>query len=317
LNEITVDPRPLAATRSFDTIPFAVLVDEAWRSTRAWARAILLPAAVLLAPAALVVQVLVGMWNMSLVGMDAARFDFTRFCGTMAIGLGALLLVGVYFMVVYGCIMVSAFRALDHGQPSLREALRFYVRPRVWVTDILLARVLIGLGYCACILPGLFLSAAWSLRLPIMLREDRFGWDALTRSWQLLTHNPSRQLLRHPLLKVLLLFVLGAVLGYAVSMVVQMPALVANQVMMMRAMTRGEALDPQALVRATLWLSIPAGVLAALAQLAVQLYVDFATAHLYLDQVRRKEGRDLGEALDELLGAGGSVPAPFPPPGPG
>jgi hypothetical protein len=95
--------------------------------------------------------------------------------------------------------------------------------------------------------------------------------------------------------------------------VVQMPAMVVNQVMMMRAMSRGEGVDPQAVVRATLWLSIPAGVLAALAQLAVQLYVDFATAHLYLDQVRRKEGIDLGDALDRLAGSGAPPPLPAAP----
>src|SRR6185503_5684186 len=112
-------------------------------------------------------------------------------------------------------------------------------------------------------------------------------------------------------------FVLGGVLGYAVSMVVQMPALIVNQVMVMRAMSRGETIDPQQLVRAMLWLSIPAGVLASLAQLAVQLYVDFATAHLYFDQVRRKEGADLGSALDRLIGAHAAGPAlPPPPPAP-
>jgi hypothetical protein len=293
---------PVVLPPQLDTIPFAVLIDEAWRSTRSWAKAILLPAAVMLAPAALLVQVLVGMWNMSLVGMDPARFEPARFCGTFALGGAAMLVVGLYFAAVYGCVMVSAIHALGGARPSLREALRFYLRPRVWGTD-LLAWILTMFGLLACLLPGLLLLAAWSLRLPVMVREGRYGWDALRRSWELLGHNPSGQLLRHPLLKVLALFVLGAVLGYAVSMVVQMPALVINQVMMMRAMTRGETPDPQSVVRATLWLTIPAGVIAALAQLGVQLYVDFATAHLYADQVRRKEGRDLSAALDEMIGA--------------
>ena len=115
-------------------------------------------------------------------------------------------------------------------------------------------------------------------------------------------------LLRHPVLKVLLLFLLGGVLAYAVSLVVQMPATIASQVMMLRAVSRGEQVDPQALVRATLWLTIPAGVIASLAQLAVTLYVDFATSHLYYDQVRRKEGADLSSALDRLLGGGGAAP---------
>jgi hypothetical protein len=266
-----------------------------------------------LAPAALVMQVLIGLWNMQLVGIDPSTFEASRFCGTIALGAVGLLVVGFYFAAVYGCVMVAAIRALDGGSPSLRGAARFYLQPRVWATD-LLAWFLTMLGFLACIVPGLILLAAWALRLPVMAREGLFGWEALRRSWELLAHNPSRQLLRHPLLKVLLLFVLGAVLGYAVSMVVQMPAIVANQVMMMRAMTRGDAVDPQSLVRATLWLSIPAGVLAALAQLAVQLYIDFATAHLHLDQVRRKEGADLGSALDEMLGGG---PSPALPPGAG
>jgi hypothetical protein len=87
-----------------------------------------------------------------------------------------------------------------------------------------------------------------------------------------------------------------------------MPAMIVSQVMVMRGMSRGEGADPQALVRATLWLTIPAAMISTLAQLAVQLYIDFATAHLYLDQVRRKEGADLGSALDRILGAGPEVP---------
>ncbi len=307
MNEPLAPPTPVA-----DSLPFTVLIDEAWRSTRAYVRTILLPAGLLLAPAALLMQVLVGLWNMSLVGAGAAAADFGRFCGVLAIGAVALLVVGIYYKAIYGAAMIAAVRAVGGEAPSVRTALRFYVRPRVWGTD-LLAGILTFFGLAACVIPGLLLAAAWSLRLPVMVREGRFGWDALRRSWELLEHNPSRQLLRHPLLKVLVLFVLGAVLVYATSMVVQMPALIVNQVVMMRAMTRGEGVDPQALMRATLWLSVPAGVLAALVQLAVQLYVDFVVAFLYLDQVRRKEGTDLGLALDRLLGG---TAAPLPPPAP-
>lgn len=305
---------PSASAAPLDAIPFAVLIDEAWRSTRAWARAILLPAAVVLAPAALLMHVLMGLWQMSLVGMDPSRFEPSRFCGTIALGMVGMLAVGIYFAALYGCVMVATVRVLGGQPPSLRESARFYLKPRVWATD-LLAWILTMLGFMFCILPGLFLLAAWALRLPVMVREGRFGWDALRRSWELLGHNPSGRILRHPLLKVLLVFVLAAVLGYAVSLVVQMPVMIANQMMMVRAMTRGEAVDPQALVRATLWLAIPAGVLAALAQLAVQLYVDFVTAHIYLDQVRRKEGADLGAALDELMGGGAAPSGPTAVPG--
>ena len=301
---------PLAPSSQLETIPFAVLVDEAWKSTRTWARAILVPAALMLAPAALGIQVIGGMWNLSLVGMDPARFESGRFCGTMVLGGLAALVLAVWFVFVYGSMMVSAVRTLGGESPALRPSLRFYLRPRVWGTD-LLAWLLISLGLLACILPGLFLMAAWSLRVPVMVREGRFGWEALKRSWELLSHNPSGDFLRHPVVKVLLLVVLGVVLGQAISFVVQAPTLIVSQVMVLRGMSRGEGADPQALMRAMLWLTIPAAVIATLAQLAVQLYIDFATSHLYLDQVRRKEGADLGSALDRILGS--TPPSPVEP----
>jgi hypothetical protein len=306
--------QPNAPAQPLDALPFAVLIDEAWRSTRAWARAILVPAAAVLAPGALALQVLIGLWNLSIVSMEPGRFEPSRFCGTMAVGMVAVLLVAIFYAAVYGCVMVTVVRVLGGEAPRLRSSARFYLQPKVWATD-LLAWVLTALGFAACILPGLFLLAAWALRVPVMVREGRFGWDALARSWELLFHNPSGRLLRHPLLKVLLIFVLGAVLGYAVSMLVQMPAVVVNQAMMMRAMTRGQAVDPQAIVRATLWLSIPAGVVAALAQLVVQLYIDFVTGAIYFDQVRRKEGTDLSAALDQLTGGGPAPGGPTAVPG--
>ena len=300
---------PLAPSAQLETIPFAVLVDEAWKSTRAWARTILVPAALMLAPAALGMQVIGGMWNLSLVGMDPARFESGRFCGTIVLGGLAALVLAIWFVFVYGSMMVSAVRTLGGESPALRPSLRFYLRPRVWGTD-LLAWLLISLGFLACILPGLVLMAAWSLRVPVMVRERRFGWEALKRSWELLGHNPSADFLRHPVVKVLLLVVLGVVLGQAISFVVQAPTLIVSQVMVLRGMSRGEGADPQAMVRAMLWLTIPAAVISTLAQLAVQLYIDFATSHLYLDQVRRKEGADLGAALDRILGA---APPPVDP----
>jgi uncharacterized membrane protein len=296
------------ATPSLETIPFAVLVDEAWRSSRRHARRVLGPLLLALAPAALVMQVVVALWNLQMLGADAASADFSSMCGMLAIGGVVLLLAGVWFAAVYGTMMVATTEALagDGEPPSVAACARRYLQPRVWGTD-LLAWFLTGLGLLACVLPGLLLLAVWSLRIPVMVREERYGLAALARSWELLAHNPSRQLVRHPVLKVGLLFVLGMVLGYAVSLVVQAPAIVVNQLLLFRELAQGEAGDPAAAVRATLWLTIPSGVLAALAQLTVQLYVDFAVSHLYFDQRRRKEGGDLEASLDQLLG--GAAPA--------
>jgi uncharacterized membrane protein len=239
----------------------------------------------------------------------AAAADMGAMCGTLAIGGVLMLVVGLWFVGVYGTMMVATTEALAGGAaPSMAACARRYARPRMWGTD-LLAWLLIGLGFVACLVPGLLLLAAWALRIPVMAREGRFGFSALSRSWELLGHNPSRQLVRHPILKVGLLFVLAMLLGYAVALVVQLPAIVVTQVLMFRELAQGEAGDPAASMRATLWLTIPSGVLAAMAQLCVQLYVDFAMAHLYFDQRRRKEGADLAAGLDRLIGA---VPPPAP-----
>lgn len=302
---------PSERPASLDTIPFAVLVDEAWRSSRRHARTILVPLMVALAPAALVMQVAVALWNLQMMDADVAA-DIGAMCGTFAIGGALLLLVGLWFVGVYGTMMVATTEALagDGAAPSIAACARLYARPRTWGTD-LLAWTVTGFGFLFCVLPGLLLLAAWSLRIPVMAREGRFGIAALSRSWELLAHNPSRQLVRHPLLKVGLLFLLGMVLGYAVSLVVQAPALVVNQVLMFRELAQGEAGDPAGAMRATLWLTIPSGVLAAMAQLAVQLYVDFAVAHLYFDQRRRKEGLDLEASLDRLAGVMPPAPSPL------
>jgi hypothetical protein len=117
--------QPSSSAQPLEAVPFAVLIDEAWRSTRAWARAILLPAAALLAPAALALQVLVGLWNMSLVGMDPAKFEPSRMCGTMALGFVAVLAVMVYYVALYGCVMVTVVRVLGGEPAALRSSARF------------------------------------------------------------------------------------------------------------------------------------------------------------------------------------------------
>jgi uncharacterized membrane protein len=302
---------PLAAPPpSLETMPFAVLVDEAWKSSRRHARRLLVPAMVALAPAALGLQVVSALWSLQMFGADpAVGGGLESMLGTLVLVIAAMLLVGAWFVVVYGTLQVATVEALARPEapPTLAASARVFARPRVWGTDIL-AWMLIGFGTLACLLPGLLLLAAWSLRLPVMVREGRYGFRALQRSWELLAHNPGRLLSRHPMLKVGLLFLLGMVLGYAVNLVIQLPAIVVSQVVMFRELAQGEAGDPAGAMKATLWLTIPSGVLAAMAQLSVQLYLDFAVAHLYFDQRRRKEGADLAAGLDQLLGAGRPSP---------
>ena len=307
--------QPVAASTLLDPIPFAVLIDEAWRATRRHARALLVPAALAMLPGVLGLQTLMAVFTISMADADPARDGIGGFLAQFALVMAGAVVFLVWIGIVLGSLTVAAIRAATGEAPSFWGALRFYLRWRVWGTD-LLARLLMGLGFLACLLPGVFLSLAWAARLQVMAIEGRIGLDALGRSWEVMGYNPRREWTRHPLLKVLLLFVLGAVLGSAVRLVIEAPVAILQQVMMIREMAGGEGGDPEQVMRAMLWLSIPSGLLSALAQLPVQLYVYFATTTLFLDQLRRKEGADLRAAIDALVGAPAAPPAPSPPAAP-
>jgi hypothetical protein len=299
----------MSATPQLETLSFAVLVDEAWRSTRSHFRALFLPFALALAGPALVLQLFSVLWSLYAMGLGTdAGADF--FCGAALLAAAGGLAVAVGYFLVFGSLMVAASQACAGQATSFATAFRAFLRPRLWGTE-LLAWILIGLGLMACLVPGLFLLALWALRLPVATLEGHGGFSALGRSWELLTHNPSGIVWRHPAPKAFLLIVLGVVLAYAVTMVIELPFSLLSFWLSMREAMAG--LEPGAggMLRTVLWLSVPAGVVAAMAQLAVQLYVNFAVAHLYLDQRRRKEGTDLEEELGRLQSAHAfAVPEP-------
>ncbi|MDX1632014.1 MAG: hypothetical protein R3234_09145 [Thermoanaerobaculia bacterium] len=280
-------------------LPFPLLVDEAWRVTRAHVRRLFVPLALVLGPVALVLNLANGYWSMEAVRPTGDPFAS---CGLLLLLLGLVLAGMVAIWGIYGVLMVATVR-LTAGDPiDWGRDLRFFLHPRVWGTD-LLAWILISIGFLACILPGVVLMTMWGLRMPVMVREGRFGFAALSRSRELLRNRGGAPWTSHPLLKMFLVVVLGIVLGYAVTLVVQLPPTIAGQLLMMREMAAGEAADPASTMRAVLWLTIPAGVLASLAQLGVRIYLDFVIALLHRDQWRRREGRDLEAELDRLQGA--------------
>ena len=59
---------------------------------------------------------------------------------------------------------------------------------------------------------------------------------------------------------------------------------------------------------ATLWMQVPSSMLSQLVSTAVSIYSSFGIVLLYLDVVRRKEGKDLASAIDARFG--GASPAP-------
>lgn len=280
------------------TLGFAELLDHAWKSTRQHLRAILVPFALLLAPALVVVNVSSNYF--SLKTLEMGESDPFSLLAVMGIYFVVLLVLMAWMMVIYRAQFLAAIGA-EHGEPiPWKRALATYLRPRIWGTD-LLACVLIGFGFIACILPGVFLMLMWTLRMPIMLREQRFGFDALSRSWELMKFNPSQQFTRSPLVKALGALVVVVVLSTAVSMAVQLPVTAWTQYVTFRDAASGDVQQLHQTLSRVLWISMPFSVLAGLVQLGVTLYSYFILAALYIDQRRRREGDDIASRLESLI----------------
>lgn len=277
-------------------LPFPVLVDEAWDAARRWFRRVYVPMAVVMAPVALVMSLASGYW--SVTAMQASADPFAS-CGVLLLVMGVFGLVVTAMWLLYGMLMVACVRAAGGEDVGWGASARFFLHPRVWGTD-LLAWFLIGLGFLALVVPGLVLMALWGLRIPVMVREGRYGFAALSRSRELLRGRADRPWSSRPILKMLLIVVLGLVLGYAVGFAIELPPSLLVQFLMIRETAAGEAADPQGLMRSVLWLTVPVGVVVSLAQLALRVYLDFVVTLFYFDQRRRREGLDLERALQRL-----------------
>jgi hypothetical protein len=71
-------------------------------------------------------------------------------------------------------------------RPDWRESLQFALRrigPLIGLS--LLAGLLTGLGFLACIVPGIWLAVSWSVSVPAMLHEGTGVWSSMQRSFEL------------------------------------------------------------------------------------------------------------------------------------
>jgi hypothetical protein len=220
---------------------------------------------------------------------------------------GVAVLAGLVWGVGYGALLVGATDALSGAPVSMTRGWLFMLRPRVLGTSVLVALCVV-VGCVLCVVPGLFLALLFSLILPVMVAEDRYGLDAVTRSTQLVRHTGPLGIARSPLVKVFLIFFLGYLLSSAVGMAVQLPFVVAQQILIFRAAAEGST-DPAAVMSTAMWLQVPGNMLNALVTTAVQLYMAFALVLFYFDLRRRQEGLDLEAAIRQMRGPEGAPPA--------
>lgn len=288
-----------------EPLPFRLLIDEAVKWTRRHFRAMYLPVAVPIAIANGLIPVAQALWlNQALLG--EASPDPARMIVGAAAMFGVALLAGIVWGVGYGALLVGATDALQGTPVSMARGWLFMVRPRVFGTSLLVALCIV-VGCVLCVFPGLFLALLFSLVLPVMAAENRYGLDAVTRSSQLVRYNPVGGVGSSPLLKVFLIFFLGYLLSSAVGLAVQLPFIVAQQILVFRAAAEGST-DPTAVMSTAMWLQVPGNMLNALVATAVQLYMAFALVLFYFDLRRRQEGLDLEAAIRQMRG-----PEPAPP----
>ncbi|HEV7784783.1 MAG TPA: hypothetical protein VGQ28_05550 [Thermoanaerobaculia bacterium] len=278
-------------------MPIVLLLDEGLRLTRVHIRAIFLPVALPVAVLATLAGVVQAFSLKSL--FKGGTPSPTLFWTPQVLLLAALL--GLLSAVAYVAGQVAALDALAGRPVDMRKAWRFAVRPAVWGT-LLLSFLAILVSFLFCVLPVFFVAPLLAFAVPVMAEEARLGVGALSRSAELALYNPSRRLMEHPIVKVLLLMVVSTLISYLAGLLVALPFQLPMFIDLFRKALAGNQ-DVTSVMARWIWLQIPAEFLSSLARTAIYIYTAFGMALLYADVRGRKEGIDLWPEIDALFPA--------------
>ncbi len=281
-----------------EPIPFRRLIDEAGTLFRRHFRTLFLPIA--LPIVALQVVNATGqiayLRQMNDLMISMREGDLAG----MAPFFGYSCLATVLAMVLLGLANAAAFSGTANavaGRPiHFASHWGHTFKPRVLVTVLMLSLSL-TLGYICCLLPGILLTTLWGFAISATVEDDLYGSKALARSYQLSGHNPQGEWTSSPRFKIFVLLVVGWILSTAVSLLMQMPLQIVQQIMT----TRQAVGSPEEVFASNwFWLSVPNAALGALGSSAVLIYLGFGLALLYWDVRRRSEGSDLEAELEAL-----------------
>ncbi len=291
-------PEPLAAPLSL-----VALLDGALRRLRQHARALYLPFAVPLVLLGALQPIVQLTHNPVMRGRSA---DPSSFLGQMALLYGLMLVIGLFYGLTYVAIVVAATDAVAGRSVAAGRAWLAALDPRMLGTQLLTWLACLG-GLLFCILPGIYVGLSLSIVVAVMAEERLFGTGALRRSWRLMRRPPGAPLGESPRLRSLLLIVVGSLIGWATSFIVQLPFTAVMMFVLFRAAAAGRAGNPEQAMAPVMWLQVPANMLGALVQTVVLLYTAFGITLLYFDVRRRTEGQDLLVEAERL--AQGREPA--------
>jgi hypothetical protein len=291
-----------------EPLPLRLLLDHAVGVSRRHFRAIYPPIAVPLALASAAFPVAQALFMGPMMAQGRAP-GTGQIVALVAVGLVAVAVFLVAYVLAFGSLYMAAVDAAAGRPVSMRDAFRRASVPSVWGT-LILSWVGFLAGLLCCLVPGMYLAILWSLIVPVMVEEALHGTAALRRSAELIRYNPQRTLGSDPRAKAFLIVFVGMLMAYALSLVVQLPFIVVQQVYMVRQAASGARVDPAAMMRLMAWIQVPSNVLGSLVQTAVQLYIAIGVALLYFDIRRRREATDLEAGLARIeTGAAPAGPA--------
>ncbi len=287
-----------------DLLSFRLLIDRVLEPARRHFKRVFLPIALPLAATGVLATLLQVGWLKALMGGGDLSQVLPMIGGIFLLVVAILAVYGLGF----GALVVASLDAVAGRGVEMGQAWRFALKPKVFGTLIVTALFTL-LSLVMCLLPVLYVAPVLIFTLPVMVEEDRYGWAAIRRSAELAHYNPTGRWTDSAWLQILLLLLIGLVINYVVNLTVQMPFVLAQQLMIFRDAAAGQVTDPATLMAGAVWLQAPAQVLSAFATAATWLYWTFGISLLYREIRRRKEGDDLKRAIDELTGG---MPAPTP-----
>lgn len=284
------------AAHELELIPFRRLLDEILVPARRHFRQLFLPVAVPVAACGVLAAVLQLGWLKALSADDVASA-----LPLLAGFLLAFLVVMAVYGVGFSALMVASLNALGGRPAQMGRAWLWPLSFRVALT-LFLTGVLYATSFLMCLVPALYVGPTLSFVVPVMVEEQRFGFAAIRRSFELTHTTATGRWLDSMWPRVLVFFIVGMAITYALGLSVQLPFILAQQLVIFRDAAAGQIVDPASVVSGTFWLQIPAQILGAFATTAAWLYWSFGIGMLYREARKRQEGADLQQAIAELTG---------------
>ena len=231
------------------------------------------------------------------------------------VGLGSMLLLIPIMLVVqglgYGALAISATRNAHGLDARPYEALKTLFSPKVLGT-LLLVAVIGFLATLMLVLPGLLFAVLMAFVFQVMVREGRYGIDAVQRSATLVWRNPRGTLRSAPLVGVVCIFLVFFMLNAGLTIALQLPMQVLVQYATFREAISGDVLETGA-YGVLLWLQVPVSLVSTYVTVFTAWYFWHCLAMYHREVLEVREAPSIEAAIDSWS----TVPQPPPPSAPG